>query len=357
MSATSPSAAHLRNLIAEAFRTDCELGAFLCDYFPNVDQKLTLGMNRTEKVTLLFRMEDLAAVSAALLLAQSKKAWHRRDSQDRIFDSFMAGLRRLNFRKQAIAMRQFLTHSYSTGAFVIYGPESCRKGHEWLVRRLLDLVEQFDFDACGSTVIHDCRAHGLRPDVASVLETLCQHINWDETKDYSHSELAKRLASSECPLTIILENIDSLPDEELASLLRFWESICGERPNPKSKPARLLLFLISRRSQDPLRTHTALPFSHPFDRVSVPILLDPVEAFLPEIFESWRGELLNDPPDSHFWLLDNEISTHLHIASCGGEPAATLIVIFERWLADLKGSPVWGRYKSQARKCWLTLTG
>lgn len=58
--------ADVRKQVDQVLRTDADLEAFCLDYFPCAFQRFGQGMERTEKVNLLFALVDLAEVVARL---------------------------------------------------------------------------------------------------------------------------------------------------------------------------------------------------------------------------------------------------------------------------------------------------
>lgn len=58
--------ADVRKQVDQVLRTDADLEAFCLDYFPCAFQRFGQGMERTEKVNLLFALVDLADIVAKL---------------------------------------------------------------------------------------------------------------------------------------------------------------------------------------------------------------------------------------------------------------------------------------------------
>lgn len=62
----SPSSAQLRQWLTHVLRTDADLDAFCCDYFPAVHRRFSDGMERQRKLTLLLGCADAAEIAACL---------------------------------------------------------------------------------------------------------------------------------------------------------------------------------------------------------------------------------------------------------------------------------------------------
>ena len=58
--------AQLRELLFSVLRTDSDFVAFVLDYFPEVQQKFSSGMDRVSKVNLLLESEDSDEILKAL---------------------------------------------------------------------------------------------------------------------------------------------------------------------------------------------------------------------------------------------------------------------------------------------------
>ncbi|MBL9044738.1 MAG: hypothetical protein JNM83_24215, partial [Myxococcales bacterium] len=66
--------AQLRELLFSALRTDSDFVAFALDYFPDVQQKFSSGMDRVSKVNLLLESEDSDEILKALQRAHPEIA-------------------------------------------------------------------------------------------------------------------------------------------------------------------------------------------------------------------------------------------------------------------------------------------
>lgn len=60
------SSAEIRRHLNQVLRTDSDLDAFCLDYFPDAHLRFAKGMERTDKVNLLFSLVELADIAAKL---------------------------------------------------------------------------------------------------------------------------------------------------------------------------------------------------------------------------------------------------------------------------------------------------
>lgn len=58
--------AHVRAAITDTFKGDPDLDAFVCDYFPKIHERWTIGMERGQKLTILMTHASLGALVEAL---------------------------------------------------------------------------------------------------------------------------------------------------------------------------------------------------------------------------------------------------------------------------------------------------
>mgnify|MGYP000535322985 CR=1 FL=1 len=73
------SRAEIRRQLDQVLRTDADLDAFCLDYFPDAHLRFAQGMERTDKVTLLLSLVELADITAKLRERASRQvARHQR---------------------------------------------------------------------------------------------------------------------------------------------------------------------------------------------------------------------------------------------------------------------------------------
>lgn len=150
--ATPVTRSELRQLISRLLRTDSDQDAFVLDYFHDVYRRFTAGMDRTQKVNLLFESADTEKILQALeqqyavevrkFLAQRGASQQasgipaaapaQRPQPDsgapRVVCLYADGVS--GDRAAFLELRKYLTPKLRAGALTLWSPEDARPGEQ-----------------------------------------------------------------------------------------------------------------------------------------------------------------------------------------------------------------------------------